>query len=146
MIDLLARRQHSRLELKQKALKTGFSNELIGEVLDSLSDSGYVNDAGFAMAFTHDKFKHNKWGPNRIRAVLKSKGVTDNHIAAALESVSDAAVQEHQIRKLLEKQILKFTKETNLLKRRKKAYDFLIRKGYRHSDVIKIIEQENFQL
>lgn len=118
---------------------------MIKEVIESLSDSGYVDDAGFATAFTNDKFKFNKWGPNRIRAALKSKGITDKHIAEALETIDDEATQEHEIKKLLEKQMSRFTKENDLLKRRKKAYDFLIRKGYRHSDVMKIMEQENFR-
>jgi regulatory protein len=142
MIDLLARRPHSRLELKQKALKTGFKTEVADDVINALADSGYVNDAGFAKALARDKFKHNKWGPNRIRAALKTKGITDRLIDEALETISDSADQEHQMRKLLEKQQVKYKNEPNILKRRKKAYDFLIRKGYRHSDVMKIIEQE----
>jgi len=146
MIDLLARRPHSRLELKQKAMKTGFTAELAEDIINALADSGYVNDAGFAEALARDKFKYNKWGPNRIRAALKIKGIADRQINEALETISDSASQEHQIRKLLEKQQVKFRKEPDFLKRRKKAYDFLIRKGYRHSDVMKIIEQENYLL
>lgn len=141
MVDLLARRSHSRLELKQKAIKNGFKAELAEDVINSLADSGYVNDAGFALAFARDKFKLNKWGPDRIRAGLKSKGISDTYINAAIESISDSETQEHQIRKLLEKQSAKLTKEADFLKRKKKAYDFLIRKGYRHSDVMKIIGQ-----
>ncbi|MCA1802475.1 MAG: RecX family transcriptional regulator [Rhodothermaceae bacterium] len=81
------------------------------------------------------------WGPNRIRAALKLKGISDSCINVAIESISNSETQEHQIRKLLEKQRVKFTKESDFLKRRKKAYDFLMRKGYRHSDVMKIIEK-----
>lgn len=143
MVDLLARRAHSRLELKQKAIMNGFKAELAEDVINSLEDSGYVDDAGFSLAYARDKFKFNKWGPNRIRAGLKSKGITDPHINAAIESISDSETQEQQITKLLEKQCAKFTKEADFLKRRKKAYNFLIRKGYRHSDVMKIIEQSD---
>ncbi|MFN2374516.1 MAG: regulatory protein RecX [Cyclonatronaceae bacterium] len=141
MVELLGRRSHSRLELKQKAIKNGFKAEVAEDVINSLADSGYVNDAEFALAFAKDKFKLNKWGPNRIRAALKLKGISDSCINVAIESISNSETQEHQIRKLLEKQRVKFTKESDFLKRRKKAYDFLMRKGYRHSDVMKIIEK-----
>jgi regulatory protein len=140
MIDLLARRPHSRFELKQKAMNNGFKAELAENVINSLADSGYVNDAIFALALARDKFKLNKWGPNRIRAALKSKGISDNHIKAAIEAISDSETQELRIRKLLEKHSPKLAKESDFYKRKKKAYDFLIRKGYRHSDVMKIIE------
>jgi regulatory protein len=144
LIELLSHRPHSRLELRQKATRKGFSAEIADEVINNLTKSGYVNDAEFAFALARDKFVRCKWGPNRIRACLLSKGIDEKLLNKVLEFTIDPDKLQHQIRQLLWNKNKKLVNEADSLKRKKKVYDFLIRKGYRHNDVMKVLEQEKF--
>jgi regulatory protein len=143
ILDYLARRPHSRSELRTKTQRAGFARQVTDQVLSELAGNGYIDDSAFAEAFTRDKFRNKRWGPNRIRSALKQKGVSEPDAEKAIGMVADTAQQEQQIRTLLQKIKPRLQRVPEILKRKKKAYDFLIRKGYRHSDVIKIMEQDS---
>jgi regulatory protein len=78
-IDLLSRREHSREELAQKLrLKSSASDEildaLLPELLDGLSDQGYLSDERYAEMVIRSRFAKGQ-GPIRIRLELKQKGI-----------------------------------------------------------------------
>lgn len=76
-LDLLARREHSRLELQRKLAARGFSESLIGPTLDDLEASGTLATARFAESFIRSRVATGK-GPVRIRAELAERGVADD--------------------------------------------------------------------
>ncbi len=84
-MDLLARREHTRAELHRK-LQKQFSSEpaLIEEELIKLRDEGLQSDARLAEALTRSRVSRGQ-GPVKIKAELRSKGLSDNEIALALE-------------------------------------------------------------
>jgi regulatory protein len=142
--ELLARRPHSRLELRQKAIFRGYAPDVADEVISMLEESGYIDDSLFACILARNKFERSNWGPNRIRAALKGKGIDNKLIDQALEKTIKADQLSQQIRNLTRQKVSKLTNVTDSLKRRKKVYDFLIRKGYRHTDVMNVLKPENF--
>lgn len=82
-MDLLARREHSRRELKQK-LKKRFNDEtLIEEQLDRLSDENLQSDARFAESFLRQRLSRGH-GPVRIRQEMRQKGISDTEIEMAM--------------------------------------------------------------
>jgi regulatory protein len=74
-LDLLARREHSRLELERKLEARGFSEALVGPTLDDLEASGVLATARFTENFIRSRVARGK-GPVRIRAELAERGVT----------------------------------------------------------------------
>lgn len=81
-MDLLARREHSRRELFQK-LALRFSNrDLIDRVIDRLCDERLQSDARYAEAYLHARAQR-LYGPKRIKAELKERGISDEIIAVA---------------------------------------------------------------
>ena len=85
-MDLLARREHSQLELSQK-LQKRFSgqSEAIAEEINRLASEGLQSDARLAEAFIRARFNKGH-GPVKIRAELKGKGVHSDLIAIAFEA------------------------------------------------------------
>lgn len=82
-MDLLARREHSRRELKQK-LKKRFSDEaLIDEQLDRLADENLQSDRRFAESFLRQRLSRGH-GPLRIRQEMRQRGISDAEIQAAM--------------------------------------------------------------
>ncbi len=128
LLRLLGRRDHASFELKQKAIKKGFSITLIEQTISELEEKGYINNAVFARKFAHDKFKFNKWGPQKIRLELKKKGLRDSDITLAIKEIQteDSVSTMNHLFQKSKPRFLRASKE----KRRKKIFDFFIRKGY----------------
>lgn len=72
-LRLLARREHSREELKRKLAGAG-ETENVEIVLQQLADAGWQSDARFAEAFARQRLQQG-YGPLRIRDELQQRGV-----------------------------------------------------------------------
>ena len=86
-MDLLARREHSRLELYQKLKQKKFEPNIINTELDKLSDEGLQSDERFAEAFLRSRIDKGK-GPNIILSELLQRGVDELIASNVLESIS----------------------------------------------------------
>lgn len=87
-VRLLARREHSRSELRGKlARKLGVEVEdVLDEVLDALADQGLQSDDRFAQSFCRLRAEKG-YGPIRIRAELRQRGVGDAVVERAFEGL-----------------------------------------------------------
>lgn len=81
-MDLLARREHSRRELADKLALRFADRALIQQVLDRLVEERLQSDERFAEAFIHGRAQR-LYGPLRIRAELRQRGLAEDHIEAA---------------------------------------------------------------
>lgn len=79
-MDLLARREHSRLELEQKLAARGCEPDLVADVLDALESEGLLSAERFAESFIASRYAKGQ-GPHRIRRELADRGIDS---AAAL--------------------------------------------------------------
>jgi regulatory protein len=84
-LDLLARREHSRRELTRKLATRGFPDDVIAPVLDELERSGSLADARFTDSFVRSRVAKGQ-GPQRIRAELAQRGISDPQAADVLRS------------------------------------------------------------
>ena len=75
-VELLARREHSRVELTRKLGARGFPDDVIAAVLDELERSGSLADARFTDSFVRSRVARGQ-GPQRIRAELAQRGIAD---------------------------------------------------------------------
>ena len=82
-LRLLARREHSRRELELKLVAREFDRSLIEPLLADLVASGYLSDERFAEQFSRSRVGRGQ-GPNRIRAELRERGVSDEFIEFAI--------------------------------------------------------------
>jgi len=82
-LRLLAQREHSRLELTRKLSSRGFELAAIAPVLAQLEAHDYLNEARLAARYTAERMNKG-FGPRRIRAELRDKGLTDDLIDDAL--------------------------------------------------------------
>lgn len=100
-VGLLARREHSRLELQRKLALRGFASDEIDSVLDELEGGNLLSDERYAEAFTRQRVMNGN-GPIKIRHELKERGVSGDLIAKALESWREqwveVATKQHEKR------------------------------------------------
>ena len=83
-LKLLARREHSRAELKSKLQVGAGPEDDIDGLLDELERSGWLSDARFAEQRV--TARRGRFGAMKIAHELKSKGVDADVAAAALAS------------------------------------------------------------
>jgi regulatory protein len=73
-MDLLARREHSRLELERKLAARSFGETLVRDVLDELERDGLLSAERFAQSFIEARYARGQ-GPRRIRRELAERGI-----------------------------------------------------------------------
>jgi len=84
-LGLLARREHSAFELRQKLRQRGYSEDVIAPLLEDLAARGWLSDLRFAEGFLRNRIDKGH-GPLRIRADLAQKGVSPALIDRVMES------------------------------------------------------------
>ncbi len=142
LLNLLSRREHSRFELYQKAARKGYASADLDSVLDELRERNYQSDERFAASFARDKRDLKKWGPVKIKSHLISKGVSRKIIDQILKMDDNLKSDIRQsIRDLVYKNRKRFKRELDILRRRKKIYDFLIRKGYPSNEIASSLDE-----
>lgn len=82
-MDLLARREHGRVELTRKLRKRGAPDELIDGALDRLAEEGLLSEARYLESFVAYRARAG-YGPQRIREELGQRGLTRGDIDQAL--------------------------------------------------------------
>ena len=99
-IRLLARRAHSRVELRRKLVRRGYDGDEVDEILARLERQGYVDDAAFAVG--HVRRRAVSLGPLALSAELSARGV-DRRLADAALAGFDQAAQLAAATKLAER-------------------------------------------
>lgn len=84
-LGLLARREHSRKELRQKLGRSGYARDEAGDALDRLGEQHYQDDERFAEVLIRNRSAQG-YGPMRLRAELKSHGLSDARIRSLLDA------------------------------------------------------------
>ena len=98
---LLARREHSRAELRGKLVGRGFENDSVEELLQGLEDQDLLSDERFAMSLIASRAETG-YGPKRIDLELRNRGVSEELAREALakaevdwgQQVTDQAVKK----------------------------------------------------
>ena len=99
-LGLLARREHSSRELKSKLARRGHAKDEIGDAVERLADRRYQSDDRFAVSIARTRVAQG-YGLHRIRAELKSHGLAEAAIRAAIAAADAdwpalAAAQLHR--------------------------------------------------
>jgi len=146
-LSFLARRFHSERELLIKLKSKSYEERLIKIVLNGLREKSFIDDQIFANHFIEEKLKRKRWGKNKIRAALFSKGVSASIIDEILQSFDSEQDQNDAALGLAKKKIesLKL-RETDKRKLAQKIISFLLSRGFDYEvstgAVNKIIKQD----
>lgn len=83
-LRLLARREHSREELRRKLAAHAEEGEDVTVLLDDLAAKGWLSDARFAEHAARAKAR--RFGPLKVAHFLKSRGIADEIISAGVRA------------------------------------------------------------
>ena len=82
-MDLLARREHGRMELSRKLRSRGAPPDLIEPALEKLADEGLLSEARYLESFVRMRANAG-YGPLRVREELTQRGLPREEIEQAL--------------------------------------------------------------
>jgi regulatory protein len=133
-VNALARRAHSVHEMNAMLGRRTEEEKLIRAVVDKLKEHRYLDDARYALEFARTRVRIRRQGRFRIARELRSRGVPDAPIEAAL----DAVFAETDEAGLVRAKLQRMAKAKGPLDARKTAsiYRSLLRAGF-GSDVIR---------
>jgi regulatory protein len=99
-LGLLSRREHSARELKTKLARKGHAKEEISDAVGRLADRKYQSDDRFGVSIARTRVAQG-YGAARIRAELKSHGLSDAAVRAAIEATDAdwASIAAHQLKR-----------------------------------------------
>jgi regulatory protein len=133
-LSYLSRRLHSEKELLLKLKGKSYDEKLIKIVLNNLKNLSFLDDRNFAVSYIEEKLKRKKWGINKIRAALFSKGVSSNIIDEAISKFDNTENNLELVNELSRKKIEQL-KKRNIEDRKiyEKVMAFLINRGFEYS-------------
>lgn len=144
-LNYLARRQHSKSEIKTKLRQKKFDKTLVELTLDELEQNYYVDDRSFAKLFTDEKVKAKNWGKNKIKSELIKRGVSSKIIAEVIEEKFSNDLEIESGLELARKKLKKLiNRKVDQKKIQSSIYSFLVSRGYDY-DLCKQIYTKLFE-
>ena len=125
----LARRMHSRKELRDKLITKEHKQEDIDTILSELENKNYLNDTSFTRQMISEELNLRKSGPLLIKNKLLKKGVENTLISSLINELYDEHLQYQNCQYFANKK-LSSLKSSNDRSTKTKLGNFLIQKGF----------------
>ena len=122
---LLSVRDATEHETAERLRRSGYPEQTVARVMQTLTQAGYVDDTRFAGHFVESKGRN--YGSRRLYGELRRKGVSEDKAREALEERSEedeASAARRQAEKLL------LRKDASDPDVRRKAVQALVRRGF----------------
>ncbi|MXO06313.1 regulatory protein RecX [Flavobacterium sp. HBTb2-11-1] len=126
-------------EVVDKLYSLKMTRDEIDSIVVQLIEGNFLNETRFACSFARGKHRIKHWGKIRITNELKARNISSTNITLALKEISNEEYFE-TFENLAERcwnNIL----ETNLLKKRKKFCDYMLRRGYESNLVYEKVKE-----
>ncbi|MBV9091646.1 MAG: recombination regulator RecX [Mycobacteriaceae bacterium] len=128
-LRLLTARARTRAELAGQLAQRGYPDDLTDRVLDRLAAVGLVDDADFAEQWVRSRHAGAGKGRRALAAELRTKGVHDDVISAALDGI-DAAADRDRAVELVRKRLRRENLDGDEAKVARRLVGMLARRGY----------------
>jgi regulatory protein len=135
-LALLVRREHSRPELARKLRARGVPADEARSAVTKMAEAGWQDDLRFACSLARSRVAGGQ-GPVRIRAELSSHGIAEALIEQAFAALAEAG-EDDWLAKARDLVRRRFGPELDALPVRRKAADFLLRRGF-DGDVVRAV-------
>ena len=125
----LMRRAHSVHEMKKYLKDRAENADDADAVLQRLRERNYIDDARYARDYARAHAQARKQGKFRIARELRTRGIPDRHIEAALEAVFAETDEKALVRTRMERKLRNFRGPLDE-KKRASIYRSLLRAGF----------------
>jgi regulatory protein len=141
-LRLLTARARTRAELSGQLAKRGYPDDVSDRVLDRLAQVGLVDDIDFAQQWVQSRRVNAGKGKRALAAELRTKGVDNDVITAALADIDAGAERERAeqlVRDKLRREKLGDGDDPKVMRR---LVGMLARRGYGQSMAVDVVTSE----
>lgn len=132
---LCSAREYAPKDIFGKAEKRLGDERKAAELVQTLTEEGFLSAERYAAAFARDKSSIAGWGPVKIRFMLKSKGIDEDTIARALKETDSDKADEKLLKSLIaKKKSLESDPQIKL-----KLLKFALSRGYEYESASKAV-------
>lgn len=125
---LCSRSEKCTSEIEEKLKLWGLSSDESESVIKKLISENYLDNERFARAYAKDKFRFNHWGRQKIEYILRSKKISQETVALALEEINDEGYSNELLRLISDKE--KTIKAKDQYDKRNKLMRFAMGRGF----------------
>ncbi|MBO5849625.1 MAG: RecX family transcriptional regulator [Bacteroidales bacterium] len=104
-------------------------------IVGILNDEGYISDERYCRSYVKSKLSLKKWGVNKIKLSLITKGIDREIIDNVLSEIDQKSYKEELVNLLKNKKI----NEEDPYKRKAKLIRYAVSKGYSISEVMEAL-------
>lgn len=138
-MHLLERMDRTEHQLRQKLSEGGYPQECVDAAIDYVKSCHYLDDCRYACTFV--RFSQEKMSRRQIQIKLLQKGISGDLIEQALDEEYEAD-ECGQILRLLEKRHFVYGETDG--KEFQRTYQYLVRRGFRSSDILRVMKRQRF--
>jgi regulatory protein len=131
--------ERSHREVQEKLYSFGLRKKDVEQALATLIEENYLNEERYAIQYAGGHFRLKHWGRVRIRYELKQKQVSEYCIKKALAVIGEEEYAQALSRLAREKAAV-LAAEPNLLLRKQKLQEYLLRKGFEQDKIIATLQ------
>ena len=136
-IRLLAARDRSEHEVKERLLQQGFDEDVVEDAILRLKSMGYINDNLFAHKFVSDRLKLKPMSKKALAYELQKKGIEESLINEVLDEYE---LDEPSVAyRLAKKKYGKYDAADPKIQQ--KIYSFLAFRGYTSDIIREVLKQ-----
>jgi len=139
-LRLLTARARTRAELESQLAKRSYPDDVSSRVLDRLTDVGLIDDADFAEQWVRSRRVNAGKGKRALAAELRTKGVDNEVITAALADI-DTGAERERAEQLVNDKLRRERNTDDEAKLTRRLVGMLARRGYSQTmafDVVKV--------
>lgn len=133
--DQLSRRARSEWELRDYLKRKEYEEPIINQIITTLQDKGYVDDAKFAESWVRNRRLLKATSKMRLRQELRQKHVSDEVISRALEE--DETSEQDVLKDLVTRK-----RQQSRYQDTEKLTAYLLRQGFRYDDIKTVLSDE----
>jgi len=141
-LRLLTARARTRAELEGQLAKRGYPYDVSKRVLDRLTQVGLIDDADFAEQWVRSRRANAGKGKRALAAELRTKGVDNDVIMAALDGI-DAGAERQRAEKLVRDRLRREKLgDDDDAKIARRLAGMLARRGYNQTMAFDVVKDE----
>jgi regulatory protein len=140
-LRLLTVRARTRAELEGQLTKRGYSDDVSSRVLDRLTQVGLIDDVDFAEQWVQSRRVNTGKGKRALAAELRTKGVDNEVITAALAGI-DADAERHRAEQLVRDKLRREKLVDDDTKVARRLVGMLARRGYSQTMAFDVVKAE----
>jgi regulatory protein len=139
-LRLLARRDYFRAELEERLLRKGFTRDEVERAGGRCAELGLVDDGRLAARFAEVRAVQRGWGPHRLEAELKRRGV-DAELAETAARLDPKQLRAALAQALRRAEVRAPAGWWRLPARRGRMVSSLLARGFETADAIRAVDE-----